>query len=290
MLWNALIYGHIETHTRVIYLWAAGIYFVGFGLMCLMVKEGQYPPPQDYVKSEPLLARIRHSVRVYARECFSHPLFVTFYLSQALLFVAGVTVMYRQFFYLRHLHFTTAGIGHVAAVITAVALFVQFPLGWLVDKIHPMRGYLIANTLNIPLLFAGYFLDTYSIWGYTIHAFTLYVAMAAIQQPFLQLREASEIPLQMRLFPRKQYGQFSSANALVRHFSMIFGTVAGATLMGWANRRYGQFGNAYAFLWQGCFQTLAVIGLWIVYFYWKKYGAENFRFDPEEIGRDEIAH
>jgi MFS family permease len=282
MIWGAFIYGHIETRTPHIYVAAAILYFLGFGLMCLMVKEGKYPPPADYDRSEPWLKKVWHSIHTYARECFSHPLFIAFYIGQAMLFVGGVSVMYKQFFYLRHLHFTTAGLGKVTAILSPIILAIQFPLGWLVDRIHPMRGYLIATTAVIPLLFAGYFIDTYSLAGYTIHAFTLYIAMTSLQMPLLELRSASEVPLMMRLFPLKQYGQFSSANAMLRHFMMIFGTAAAATLMGWTNRRYGQFGNAYAFLWQGVFQTLGVICLWIVYSYWRRNGGEKFRFDPEE--------
>ena len=34
--------------------------------MCLMVREGEYPPPDDYVKSEPLLTKIWHGIKTYA--------------------------------------------------------------------------------------------------------------------------------------------------------------------------------------------------------------------------------
>jgi Na+/melibiose symporter-like transporter len=284
MIWWAFIYGRIETHTPHIYVGAAIVYFLGFGAMCLMVKEGQYPPPEEIAPpTEPWLQRTWKSIRTYARECFSHPLFVIFYISQALLFVAGAGTLYKQYFFLRHLQFNPASMGKVMTVIMPLALAMQFPLGWLVDKIHPMRGYLIAITCGIPLHFAGYFIDTYSIAGMTLNAFTMYVVVTAIQQPLLQLREASEVPLQMRLFPRRQYGQFSSANAIVRHFSMIFGTIAAGTLMGWTNQKYGQFGNAYAFLWLGGFHTVACIGLWTVFLMWRRYGGEKFQYEPEEV-------
>jgi hypothetical protein len=45
---------------------------------------------------------------------------------------------------------------------------------------------------------------------------------------------------------------------------------------------YGQAGNAYAFLWHGTFQMLAVICLWIVFWYWRRSGAENFKFEVED--------
>src|SRR5688500_15349618 len=281
-IWWTFIYGKIETHTKHIYIGASLLYFFGFGMMCLMVKEGEYPPPEDIAPStEPWLTRVWRSIRTYRRECFSPPLFVSFYISQALIFVAGAGTMYKQFFYVRHLGFSLDQMGKVTGVLLIIAFLMQIPLGWLVDKIHPMRGYLIAITAGVPIHIAGFFINTYSVWGYTIHAFTMFIAVLAIQQPVLQLREASEVPLQMRLFPRKQYGQFSSANSLIRHFSLIFGTAGAGMLIGSLNARYGEFGNAYAFLWLGGFNAVACIGLWTVYCLWRRYGAEKFAYDAE---------
>ncbi len=45
MLFMYFFYEHALTHMRGIYLGAATIYFVGFTMMCLFVKEGEYPPP-----------------------------------------------------------------------------------------------------------------------------------------------------------------------------------------------------------------------------------------------------
>ncbi|MEI8247343.1 MAG: hypothetical protein WCI51_16035, partial [Lentisphaerota bacterium] len=43
-LYNFFIFKYAESHMREIFLGAAVLYFVGFGIMCLMVKEGEYPP------------------------------------------------------------------------------------------------------------------------------------------------------------------------------------------------------------------------------------------------------
>jgi maltose/moltooligosaccharide transporter len=282
MIWGAFLYGRIETHTATIYVGASIVYFVGFGLMCLMVKEGSYPPPEDYDKSEPWPRKFVHAIRTYARECFSHPLFVAWYLARAVFAVGGVAKLYKQFVVLRRLHFTTADLGRVLAVMSPILLALQWPMGWLVDRIHPMRVYLIASTLLIPVYAAGYFIDTYTIAGYAIHAFTVFVAIQLLQMPLTQLSASSDIPLMMRVFPLAQYGQFSSAQAMLRHFSLIFGTIAGATFIGVMNTRHGQQGNAYSCLWQAAFQALGAVCLWIVYVYWRKLGGVNFTFAPRE--------
>jgi maltose/moltooligosaccharide transporter len=282
MIWGAFIYGRIETDTPTIYVGAALVYFVGFGLMCLMVKEGQYPPPTDVPRqSESWWQRTWAGIRTYARECFSHPMFVLFYCSQALFAVGTASTMYKNLFYIRHLGITTAELGKVIAVMAPIMLAIQFPVGWMVDKYHPIRTYLVSATLLIPIYIAGFFLDNYSVAGLVLNAFTLYVAIYVIQQPLLQVDESSKIPLMMRLFPAKQYGQFCSASALLRHFSLIVGTVGGATFIGWMNYRYGPRGNGYAFLWNGAFQTAGAICLWTVFFMWRRRGADNFRYDAE---------
>ena len=61
-----------------------------------------------------------------------------FYLSQALLWMAGTTVVYRQFFFLNHLNFSLQSMGHINAMMTPLALVVALPLGWFVDRLHPM--------------------------------------------------------------------------------------------------------------------------------------------------------
>ena len=282
MIWGAFIYGRIETHTPMIYVSAALVYFAGFGLMCLMVKEGEYPPPSDVPpKSESWWKRTWASIRTYARECFSHPMFVLFYCSQALFAVGTASTIYKNLFYIRHLDITTADLGKVIAVMAPLMLAIQFPVGWMVDKFHPMRTYLVSATILIPVYVAGFFLDTYSVAGFVLNAFTLYVAIYVIQQPLLQLDESSKIPLMMRLFPAKQYGQFCSASALLRHFSLILGTLAGATFIGWMNHLYGTRGNGYAFLWNAGFHTVGALCLWSVYFMWRRRGADQFRYDAE---------
>lgn len=282
MIWGAFIYGRIETHTPIIYVGAALIYFFGFGLMCLMVKEGEYPPPEDVPQSESWLKRTWESIRTYAFECFSHPMFVLFYCSQALFAVGTASTMYKNLFYIRHLGITPADLGKVMAVMAPVMLAIQFPMGWLVDKFHPIRMYLVSATILIPVYFAGYFIDDYSLAGYALNAFTLYIAITVIQQPMTLLDESSKIPLMMRLFPAKQYGQFCSASALLRHFSLIVGTVAGATVIGWMNYKHGPKGNGYAFLWNAAFQAAGAVCLWIVFFMWRRNGGEKFRYDAEE--------
>ena len=64
----------------------AGIaYAVGFMLMCLFVREGQYPPPPANVDGRPGFIS---SIKTYAAECFTHRLYWWFFLATALFFTS----------------------------------------------------------------------------------------------------------------------------------------------------------------------------------------------------------
>ena len=67
------VFSHADKHAPAIFAWSALLYGVGFGLMCLNVREGEYPEP------EPLGAR--HPIKMafmLLKECFSTPFFRTY--------------------------------------------------------------------------------------------------------------------------------------------------------------------------------------------------------------------
>lgn len=76
-LFNVSIAGYQLTHMRAIHVGVAILYFVGFTLMCLFVKEGEYPPVTDVTEK----TTFREQVKIYFRECFTHRIYILIYLS-----------------------------------------------------------------------------------------------------------------------------------------------------------------------------------------------------------------
>jgi WD40 repeat protein len=76
-LFNVSIAGYQLTHMRAIHVGVAILYFVGFTLMCLFVKEGEYPPVTDVTEKTTFLDQ----VKIYFRECFTHKIYILIYLS-----------------------------------------------------------------------------------------------------------------------------------------------------------------------------------------------------------------
>jgi len=84
-LLNIYIMPHQLTHMLWIHVGVAALYFVGFGAMCLGVKEGEYPPPTDVTRETPFL----ESARLYVKECFTHRIFILMYVQTFVAATAG---------------------------------------------------------------------------------------------------------------------------------------------------------------------------------------------------------
>ena len=63
---NYYLFGFAEVHYRILFLTIGALYLAGFLIMCLNVKEGEYPVQETEKRKSPLAA-----IRSYFRECFS---------------------------------------------------------------------------------------------------------------------------------------------------------------------------------------------------------------------------
>ena len=79
ILVNMYIVPYQLTHIKTIHVGLAILYVVGFGLVCLFVKEGKYPPVEDVTEK----TRFFDQAKLYFRECFTHPIFIMLYISTA---------------------------------------------------------------------------------------------------------------------------------------------------------------------------------------------------------------
>src|SRR5205823_9491876 len=77
------VYPYWSTHFRSIFVIAGIGYAVGFLLMCLFVREGEYPPPPENVDHR---RGFLSSVKTYAKECFTHRLYWFFFLANTCTF------------------------------------------------------------------------------------------------------------------------------------------------------------------------------------------------------------
>jgi hypothetical protein len=101
--------------------------------------------------------------------------------------------------------------------------------------------------------------------------------------PLFVIAEAAELPMYMRLLPRDRYGQFASANAMVRAFVRIFLSVAAGAFIAWMGRWYGERRYTWVAGWQLFFQVLAAGFLILLYRQWKRHGGDEHYTPPQTV-------
>jgi len=207
-IYSYFLYQYALSHLRLIFLCVAGLYFVGFGLMCLMVKEGEYPPTEKLAKRR---GDFLGMVKAYARECLQHRIYRYFFLGNMFWNLAGACGIFGVFLNLS-LGLTLQQIGTISAAVGVANLILTYPAGALADRHHPLRvmlwikmGLLVIAPLNFIWLFTHFTPQ----WN-----FKILIALQVVNLPLNMIYVAVGIPMYMRILPRERYGQFSSFNAI----------------------------------------------------------------------------
>ena len=253
---NFFLMGKAETHYMVMFIVLGILYGVGFGLMCLRVKEGDYPPPatQHY---EGILV----SVRRYFRECFAHPFYRMIFLTFALSNVVFIPVNAFSLFFARSVGMSLDAYGKALAIGMLCTMLLSYPLGSLADRLHPLRIGIASLVLYLLLSVAG------AIWASTEWAFGItFVAHVVVSGIFL----TGVSSLGQRLFPQSVFGQFFSAASMVTSiFIFVLTPVVGIIL--------DISGSVYrlTFLMGGILAALTIVAFVAVLRYYNSLGGDR---------------
>jgi len=274
--YNYFVYQHALTHMRVIFIAAGALYFVGFALMCLRVKEGEYPPPtprQD--KDKGLLAL----ARLYARECLHQRLHILLYLHVMVWTMATALGVFQVFLCLA-LGMTLHQLGTIAAAVGVASAVLTYPAGILADRFHPMRLMIwikFGMVLLLPLNF---------VWLFTAYApsvnFWILVILSVLNLPLNLIYAATLMPLYMRLYPREQFGQFCSFMAICTASVAVAGGLVGGLYIDWMRRAWPDaiYGKDYCYRlmppWTLFFTGISLLLLALLYKEWRRLGAESY--------------
>ncbi len=260
---------HSLTHFRWLFTLAGVGYAIGFFLMCIFVREGEYPPPPAEHRREGFFA----GVATYARECFTHRIYWYFFIANTCTYTSRLT---GTFLLIR----STASLGlsldqwsWYKQLEIGIALLLTFPAGWLADKWHPLRVYLLASIWVL--------LGTLSQCVWIVHDFGIsgnlfYLYLTGLSfMPLRLIAEAAELPMYMRILPKDRYGQFCSANGMVRAFAMIPGSVLAGMFISSMEPWFGERRYTWMAGWQFVFQVAAAGFLILLYREWKRHGGDE---------------
>ena len=213
MIFNYWIFGKVPDHFTMILIIIGTFYGVAFLLVCLRIKEGDYPPPPPPDPNKPGFVKgFIKEIRTYFRECFTNPYYVAVFV---MLMVAGLTFAPVNTFSLRYsmsLGVPEDLFGKSLALTFGISLCLSYFLGWLADLFHPLRMAMAA--------LIGYFLV--AVWGgifaTTADTFLIAWVLHGVLSGCYFTCAAS---LGQRLFPRVKFAQFASAAGIVGSLATI---------------------------------------------------------------------
>ncbi|RXK53487.1 MFS transporter [Oleiharenicola lentus] len=214
MGFNLWLLGAAESHHTLIFAGMAGLYGVGFSLMCLRVTEGEYPPPAAAPPGGGWGA-----ARRYFSECFTEPFYRWVFAYFALVNVAFFPTNLYNIYLARSLDVDMAFYGKLLAFSYLLSLVMSYPIGALADRYHPFRvSWVCVALYAIFCLVAGFVTTSGATFSvvFVLHTFLVGMIITAVSS------------LGQRLFPRSRFAQFSSAALmLLALLQIVFAPVVG---------------------------------------------------------------
>jgi len=259
-LW--LVFPHIMEYRKVVFVGVGAFYLLVFSIMCLRVKEGEYPPlPQG---KKPTMFQ---SFALYFRECVSVPIYRNFFIVCVSVNVGmGCAGAFITLFMRETLMLDMQTIGTNLTWSTIAITLTYFPVGWLCDKINP----LLITLVSLPLYAIVSILAMLLVHEKT--GMITYWIVIAIPLVGWSLGSCATM---MKLFPAEKFGQFSSGLNVFGCGALIFGNMLIGQLMDFMHSDY-----RYAFLWTAFFLGLAIVPMVIVWRTWVRLGGHDHYVPP----------
>jgi len=264
ILFNRYLFGHVDTYYTQILLGIALVYGVGFMVMCLRVKEGEYPPPEEGAPAQ--MPGFIAAVRTYARECFTNRYYILVFAALALAPLAFTPVNLFSIFAAESFGLPRQSYGNVIALTYVCSLVLAYPLGWMADTFHALRMAIGAVAAYAVTMLIG--------WFYVREA-NSFAALLLIHGVISGCYFTGAAALGQMLFPKLKFAQFASAAALLLSLCNIgFGAAMGRVL-DWLGRDY-----RYTFA-AGALLALGALAInIIVYTHFKRLGGTKHYVAP----------
>jgi len=263
-----LAFPHAETHYTYIFIGAALLFAVSYPMMCLRVKEGEYPLPDQNRSGWGSHAS------VYFRECFGHPFYWHLFLGSAFIVVGGAAAPFILLMNLS-LGLDLKQIGWITGGAGLLSLPVFFIAGLFVDRWNIVKLFYHGRVVQsvVSAAFMVYLVVDLTVRQVLVLTVALNLVLLAVTAVML----VAMVPMNMMLLPRDRYGQYTSALSLV-----VGGTgVLGGLLMGgfmdamrWVHHG-SDFAYRYAPLWMTVFYVLGSYCQYRVYRYVRDTHGDN---------------
>ena len=269
-MYNFFIFKYADTHMREIFLGIALLYMVALGLMCMMVKEGEYPPIEG--EDEPSKRGIG-SILTFFRECFTHRFYWMIFGAGA---ISALNIPMWSFwvFFLKEMGLSLDQIGKLGGVGGVSVMVAMFFVSVFIDRWHPLRILVYAAVFSAVGISMGW------IWIFVTlpgkYFFWMGMGSTLIGVFYGAIVTVSTLPKNMRLYPRSRFGQFCSAEALLSSLATIISGIASGLFIDGVKWLCHGSDFAYRFisLWFMFFSIIAAAVMLYAYRYWYKLGGD----------------
>ena len=275
-LYNCFIFQYAETHMREILVGAALLYLIGFGMTCLMIKEGQYPAPSE---NERKSSRGLLGVITFFKESFSHKFYWFRFFHTSFASCAWAMATFTIFFN-QEMGLTLGQIGVVTGISSIVQMSAMYFMAIFVDRWHPIRICTygaIFGVLGFAISMVWIFV---SIPGNFF--FWLNLGNVVIGSFLAALVGVAALPCEMRIFPKSRFGQFCSAQAMLRNgFTVVAGVLAGLFIDAVKTFCNGtDFAYRFIFVWLTLFTGISSVFMVYAYREWYRLGGDKHFHPP----------
>jgi MFS family permease len=141
IIFNYTMMGKAETSYVPIFLGIGALYGIGFTLMCLNVKEGEYPPPELSPEKPSTIS----AIKTYLKDGFGHSFYLWFFATSVFGGLMGVPFTLYGVFYAKSIGMSLDAYGKCYALTYGISLCLAYPISVLVDRFHPVRVTLAAS-------------------------------------------------------------------------------------------------------------------------------------------------
>lgn len=278
MIFNHWFFKQANDHYIAIFVGIGLVYGVGFAIMCLKVKEGKYPPPPEMPKPTPQPGHSAHhgpaaelaatekvlilsrfdAIKGYFHDCFTKPYYLMVFAAIVLPGIAFIPINTFNYYFAKSIGMSDGNFGDLKAFYFSLSLLQTVPLGWLVDKFHPLRVSIIAVILH----------GAASLWGaFFIHGTTsfaiAYVATGTLSGSWF----TATASMALMLMPKLKFAQYYSAMAAIQSVLVIIFNIGMGKVLDLSHHQY-----RLTYLFGGVFDTMGLIATIMVFRMFLKLG------------------
>ncbi len=277
IIFNFSIFGKADTEYVWIFLGMGALYGVGFTLMCLKVKEGDYPADLPMDKGRNIQGFI-NGVKTYFQESFRLPYYRLLFIYGAVAAQLGAPIAPFILYFSKSpgINMSTDHYGKYVALTYVFSLGFAYPLGMIADRFHPVRATMGALALyTIGTFWGGFYAR--DEFNFAI-AFVLNGVLAGVYYTV-------SASMGLRLLPRAEFAQLSSAGGIIGGiFGMLLSPLVGFCL------DHAHHNYRYTFLISGVLSSIALTALIIVHWEFMKLGGPDNYKAPEPSGNNCSSH